>query len=414
MSKRVYCGDCEKSWSRKAGFDEHFKLAQIKSGDSGGALTKNPCHERKRKVWGYTLEEARASKKQKTVSAFASIPQVANKDIPDSHDQHNQFNNEDDSNVQNPDATDADMPKCSESTQAQRNDVLVNNQLLHDILKIVKQIDGKVDKQFKDNKQGQDTELKETVAKLIAPSQEYDQHVNQIRSTGCNSMSQILKNRLIDGIFEIAWRDDKESLVCVACQKHAKNYRKGFDLEEGSNYSVWSSGIKLPMTKWFSNFKRKLMEHLQSNAHHKAVKDELKQSAVIFTTKEKIFKSMRHLAYFTLKSNLPFDQFPSLLATANCCGVELGDINHTRNFVVAFLDLVNAELVDKTVKWFEEQDEVTCTLDIGTVHGVTLLATLFMSKGKVKLANIAPTPSKKGKDVAETCYDAMKLYGKVS
>ena len=65
-------------------------------------------------------------------------------------------------------------------------------------------------------------------------------------------------------------------------------------------------------------------------------------------------------------------------------------------------------------KWFEEQDKVTCTLDIGTVHGVTLLATLFMSKRKVKLANIAPTPSKKEKDVAETCYDAMKLYGKVS
>ena len=96
--------------------------------------------------------------------------------------------------------------------------------------------------------------------------------------------------RLIDGIFEIVLRHDKESLVCVACQKHAKNYRKGFDLEEGSNYSVWSSGMKVPMAKWFSNFKRKLIEHLQSNAHHKAVKDELKQSAVFSQQKRKSSK----------------------------------------------------------------------------------------------------------------------------
>ncbi|CAB3994565.1 WD40 repeat-containing SMU1 [Paramuricea clavata] len=73
MNKRVYCGDCEKSWSRKAGFDEHFKLTQIKSGDRGGALIKNPCCERKRKVWSYTLEEARASKKQNSQTEESGI-----------------------------------------------------------------------------------------------------------------------------------------------------------------------------------------------------------------------------------------------------------------------------------------------------------------------------------------------------
>ena len=110
---KAYCGGCEKSWSRKAGFDEHFKLTRIKSGDSGGALIRNPCYEQKRKVWGYTLEEARAKKKQKTVNAFTCITQAANKDFLDHHD---------------------DMPECSEPTQAERNDALVDNRLLQDIL----------------------------------------------------------------------------------------------------------------------------------------------------------------------------------------------------------------------------------------------------------------------------------------
>ena len=123
---------------------------------------------------------------------------------------------------------------------------------------------------------------------------------------------------------------------------------------------------------------------------------------------------MRHISYFVLKSNLPFEQFPSLLATANCCGLELGDLNHSRYFIVKFLEVVNEELIKKTIKWFEEQQDITITLDIGTVYGYTLLAVLYMCKGVVKLANIVPVSSKKGISVAEECYRALQLDGKIS
>ena len=124
---------------------------------------------------------------------------------------------------------------------------------------------------------------------------------------------------------------------------------------------------------------------------------------------------MRQLAYFTVRSNLPFNQFPNLLATVNSCGLNLGDINHTESFIDAFLTLVNEELCKKTADWFNSENEVTATLDIGTVYGISLLATLFIgNNGSVKLANITPITSKKGADVARVCYDAMKMDEKIS
>ena len=123
---------------------------------------------------------------------------------------------------------------------------------------------------------------------------------------------------------------------------------------------------------------------------------------------------MRHLAYFTLHSNLPFEQFSTLLATVNKCGLNLGDINHTKEFIVPFLDLVNEELLKKTTEWVNHQEELTITLDIGTVFGITLLATLLIgSDGTVKLVNITPIPSKKGKDVAGVCFESLKLDGQI-
>ena len=218
-------------------------------------------------------------------------------------------------------------------------------------------------------------------------------------------------------MFEIEQADDQESekLVCKACKKWAKGpaTKLGFDLVGGSTYSIWASGVKKPMEKWFSNMKQKLAQHLMTDAHHNALKTEMCHAAEILRKKDEIFKTMRHLAYLAIKSNLPLDQFPTLLATVNACGLELGNINHSRAFITQFLELVNVELIKKTAAWFDEQIEITFTLDIGTVYGMTLLAVLFMSNGKVKLADLAPITSKKREDVANVCFESCKLHEKV-
>ena len=121
---------------------------------------------------------------------------------------------------------------------------------------------------------------------------------------------------------------------------------------------------------------------------------------------------MRQTAYFTIKCNIPFVQFENLCATNVACGMELGNINHSRKFINTFLQLVNNELIIKTVDWFKDQDAVTVTLDIGTEVGIPLLAVLFISNGSAKLANITPMTSKKGDDVATACYEACTMSNK--
>ena len=120
---------------------------------------------------------------------------------------------------------------------------------------------------------------------------------------------------------------------------------------------------------------------------------------------------MRHLAYFTVKSNLPLEQFETFLATSHSCGLELGNINHSRLFVTKFLSLVDTQLISKTLSWFKDQENVTITLDIGTENCLPLLAVLFISQGQSKLADIVPVLSKKGVDSAKSCFKVCCLRG---
>ena len=71
--------------------------------------------------------------------------------------------------------------------------------------------------------------------------------------------------------------------------------------------------------------------------------------------------------------------------------------------------LIDTEIIFKTAEWFRSQENITVTLDIGTMYGMPLLAVLFISDGKCKLANLLPLTSKKGDDVAIACYEACKL-----
>ena len=123
------------------------------------------------------------------------------------------------------------------------------------------------------------------------------------------------------------------------------------------------------METWFSNVKYSVFCHLKTDSHNTFYKEHMKEKAIIHDKKEKIFKTMRHLAYFTVKSNLPLEQFETFLATSHSCGLELGNINHSRLFVTKFLSLVDTQLISKTVSWFKDQENVTITLDIGTENG---------------------------------------------
>ena len=76
---------------------------------------------------------------------------------------------------------------------------------------------------------------------------------------------------------------------------------------------------------------------------------------------------MRYISYFAIKSELSFQNFPTLLATVIKCKVELGNINHSEYYIVKYLECLNRILIDETVKWLDAQEDntVSVTLDIG-------------------------------------------------
>ena len=163
------------------------------------------------------------------------------------------------------------------------------------------------------------------------------------------------------------------------------------------------------MTKTFSNLKITLAKHVDSHIHKRAMEKELKERFVTDKTKQDIFNSMLHLSYYSIKSYTAFQQFENLIATAGICGLELGDINHSKWFIVKFMNLVDTCLIKKTSQWAKEQEILTVTLDIGTEYGIPLLAVLFINAGKAKLIDIVPLTSKKGVDVADACFQACTL-----
>ena len=59
----------------------------------------------------------------------------------------------------------------------------------------------------------------------------------------------------------------------------------------------------------------------------------------------------------------------------------------------------------------KEEKNVTVTLDIGTVHGIIMVATLFICGDKCFLVNKIPMTYKKGKD---KCFESCQLYGYIT
>ena len=97
---------------------------------------------------------------------------------------------------------------------------------------------------------------------------------------------------------------------------------------------------------------------------------------------------------------MSFSEYPQLLATANQCHVEIGDINHTNKFVTKYCDYIDKELKEETIEWAKTQNSWNVTLDIGTCTGMTLLAVLIISDTQiVRLVDIVVVISKKGKDL---------------
>ena len=276
-SKRVYCGDCEKSWVRKVDYEKHFELENIKQKD-GGKLIKNPCYKRKRRTVGYSLNEARANKKQRTlfcttattveepaatVSVLAAQPNEEDTVPADIITEFQQNSTQSSDSVaqhidSDPQLTELNLASLDGNsstnliktitavTEASSSVILDK---LDSVLTGVKILSNKIDTARELNSVRHPTMPRESSECVSVPQRDqYEKLVDAIRCSSWTSMELVMNNQLIKGVFEIEQADDQESekLVCKACKKWAKGpaTKLGFDLVGGSTYSIWASGVK--------------------------------------------------------------------------------------------------------------------------------------------------------------------------
>ena len=213
----------------------------------------------------------------------------------------------------------------------------------------------------------------------------FEQCLRRLRYS--TSMDDVLNNFLIKDVFRIT---NQNRLVCEACEPHItqvgrnKGKLNGIQFED-SSYK--QDGDTLP--SWFSNLKKALVKHcnneihLEYNAFYQDRKEQNEHQRVLMR------KSMRYLAYYLIHTNTAFSLWPTLLGVADRCGIVIGNINHSFNFVTKLTSLINTILKQNTVTWFRAQQNITVTLDIGTFHGLALLVTIYIGdNGVTKLGGV--------------------------
>ena len=87
------------------------------------------------------------------------------------------------------------------------------------------------------------------------PSEDqYTSYIGDIKSSKVNRVKTLLDNPLVKNIFTIENCDDgTEILACGPCSKSEacgapSGNRFGMKLLDGSGYSLWEAGLKMPMT----------------------------------------------------------------------------------------------------------------------------------------------------------------------
>lgn len=233
-----------------------------------------------------------------------------------------------------------------------------------------------------------------------------------------------MKNPLINGIFHFATKDEHECLipiedfseidetkmtvensecylVCQLClPTKAISGRRGF--------TVLDPDYKCTDTQenWFTALKKSIARHISSDLHLKEEDEHDKKLEEVGHEIDGIKETVRYLVYYLLKSNTAFLRFPELLAVANQCGLEIGNINHSRGFPAKILPFIDAVLLENTAEWFKDQDKVTLLLDHGTVFGLVMLVVYFVGEdGSVRLAGCTLTDSKEGDHTARLAYE---------
>ena len=465
MDNAFWCIHCLRQYSSKFRFNSHFdsKNVQGQSGSQGGKLVTNSCYDpsmTNARIYGRTLKEAKSIKRQMETATLANMFQPKRPRLGDITDQKTggnipEITIQDECTSCNPESVSCNakststiitMVECADDEQVASssgvNDkkVSISDTIENDAGIVSEECFEKPNfdieyfyKSLDEMKESHETIIKllTSSAHLKSPNQntgiKTDNTLIQDKSDLINisllrharSVKSVMTNPLVKEYFQL-----------IPTNKSFCKYRKKEDLTEkelpeDQEFYIecllcinepWKSGISIKnrnyscplksnLESWFRIAKQSLVRHIQSDSHWTEKKGCAKKKEELDEEIEKIKQTLRHLVYYVIKTNTAFLRFPTLLATAFQCGLQIGDINHTRDFARRILPLINDVLQENTKEWLHDQTKMSISLDIGTFFGLVLLVVYFIgANGTVRLAGCELTSSKEGEPCAKLCF----------
>ena len=352
-------------------FFAHFEKKNVTSlsdtgkAQRGGKLLPNECFQSQQREFAKSKSEAELIQRQIGAGALSNFFQLSKKRRKDCWD------------CELPSASNDHDPVPPETSQPEQLKMM---EIQHQqILEMMEQL-----KMSTSNQQFKEASEKKIDQNLLEKKEYIERTTGNILAHA-KSMKDIMLNPLVNerchfvplDYFTAAVKkeeyseDELESecyLLCKICSRtSSKCGMLVVDREYACNYFD-------NLSPWFSRLKKVLRKHIADLPMHQAAVKELEK-------KEKEFgdvldgtkANLRYLIYYIIKTNIAFLNYPTLLSTVFQCGLEIGNINHTRDFVSRILPLIDGVILENTKEWISDQQHITISLDIGTVLGLVLL-----------------------------------------
>ncbi|KAL5267744.1 hypothetical protein ACHWQZ_G004702 [Mnemiopsis leidyi] len=424
MSEEFWCTKCLRCYKTKHIFFTHFEKKNVtyQSGEGtdkrGGRLVPNECFQSIQREFANTRSAAELIQKQIQKGALSKFFQVGKKrrqddssdlnipsssqDLDDSGSSlaenvtqteaspHDTYPNrieqmEVSDTVSNQDQEDLNTEVGPETSSAEITLETINGQLKmmelqhQQIMEMMEQLNMGSKNQTKEP-------CKEKAEQQMLEKKDFIDRNTASALTYAKSMKDIMLNPLVNDRFHFvplnyytdAVRKEEYSedelgsecyLLCKICLSDSS--RCGMlvvDRKYSCNYFE-------NFSPWFTRLKKVLRRHISDvPMHQAAVKKLEKREKEYGDTLAGIKSNLRYLVYYIIKTNIAFLNYPALLSTVSHCGLEIGNINHSRDFVSRILPLIDGILLENTKEWISDQQHITISLDIGTVLGAHITA----------------------------------------
>lgn len=355
-----YCGRCGAQYAKKEKWLNHFQLEHLLQPTIGRGYVENPCYKQPSyhpKIFHSDKDEAKRLYNS-AVKGFSSFKfSSAKRPCVDDDD------NDDDEKVpvagaSNDSNADVEMDSSTNDTI---QDVSESScKILEEFSKITKKLEqqhlelcSKVDDNFS-NVNTKLTNLKLSASNTDKSKLEDENFkvdtddlytVSIILLRDAKSVSDIMDNHLIKDAFitcaandimpseEVQVDSNNVKLICKPCadnivtshKRYIRNH--SFQIIDMEYECTPKSGR---MKGWFSNLKKNLRAHLGHLTHHQNVAAYKMLSTHSLAKREDTRRICAEIMYYVLVTNTAFRLYPVLLAVISKCGLEIGNINHTR------------------------------------------------------------------------------------